>query len=349
MLLEGYLHSISTNASARLRSSAMVLQGSTLLLYLKAASLWFHTELGIQVTVICPTTNKILPPFWDTITQSLKWGTPLPKCEPYMHQMLETFCVQARALIKQDPLQHCLRFLAIFDWICLGLFTGSRGNKYCQTGSRRNHVSRVPQDGVAGSHGGEPLAFMMSDFRFLTATATIVSVLEALAKPHSVVELQICFRFDKSPINGRWRKFSQTEHKYLCPVLAGLSIAQRTLKLCVPRLDPLGVYRLNNQAPHEFAYTYLHSREVITVMRNLVIAAHPDPSHYLCQPDCICCIDSHSTQVMACVALCKGNVPVDIIAHKLWWNVESVKHYMRDCSRTVGASTAKVIQGFHNI
>jgi len=222
--------------------------------------------MGIQVSVICPTTNKILPLFCNMITQSIKWGTPLPKREPYMQQMLETFCIQVRALIKQDPLQHCLQFLAIFNWICLSLFTGSRGNEYCQTSSRCNHVLHVPCNGVEGSHRGEPLAFMMSDFQFLTATATIVSALEALAKPHSIIELQICFQFDKSPINGHWCKFFRTKHKYLCPVLASLSIAQQALKLCIPWLDPLGVYCLDHQAPHTFAYTYIRSQEVITVM-----------------------------------------------------------------------------------
>jgi len=84
-------------------------------------------------------------------------------------------------------------------------------------------------------------------------------------------------------------------------------------------------------------------------MRNLVAVAHPDPTHYLCQPDQLCCIDCHSTRVMACVALSEGNATVEQIAHKLRWNVESVKHYMRDCSRMVGASTAKVLQGFFQI
>jgi len=52
---------------------------------------------------------------------------------------------------------------------------------------------------------------------------------------------------------------------------------------------------------------------------------------------------------MACVALNKGNAMVEQIAHKLCWNVESVKHYMCDCSCTVGALMAKVLQGFYQI
>jgi len=84
-------------------------------------------------------------------------------------------------------------------------------------------------------------------------------------------------------------------------------------------------------------------------MRKLVIDAHPDPNHYLRRPDRIRCINCHSNRVTACVALSEGGASADQIAHKLRWSVESVKHYMRDCSRTVGASTAKVIQGFFHV
>jgi len=82
-------------------------------------------------------------------------------------------------------------------------------------------------------------------------------------------------------------------------------------------------------------------------MWGLVVAVHPNPSHYLRQPNRLRCIDYHSNRVMVCVALSESNASVDQIAHKLCWSVQSVKHYMRDCSRTVvGASMAKVIQGF---
>jgi len=136
----------------------------------------------------------------------------------------------------QEPSLHAISFFAVFDWVRLGLFTGSRGNEYCQTMARRHEVTRVPLDAVAGEHAGEPIAFIMTDFRFLTVDDTILSPESSIRQPNQVVELQIRFRFDKSPINGRWRKFRRTSHGYLCPVLAGLSIVQRAIQLQVPRL-----------------------------------------------------------------------------------------------------------------
>jgi len=76
MLLEGCLHDITTYPEAQLKSHATTLQGSTLLLYLKAASIWLYTELGVNVPIVNPTTQKIVQPFHNSIAQALKWGMP---------------------------------------------------------------------------------------------------------------------------------------------------------------------------------------------------------------------------------------------------------------------------------
>ncbi len=95
MLLEGYLHAIMMDKEACLHSNKSTLQGSTLLLYLKATALWFHTELGLTIPIVCPTSQNILPPFCDPIAQAFQWGSPQDKWEPYTHQMLCTFHHQA--------------------------------------------------------------------------------------------------------------------------------------------------------------------------------------------------------------------------------------------------------------
>jgi len=115
MLLEGYLHIILTEASSWLWSSKPILQGSTLLLYLKAAALWLHMELGVTVHIICPQKKKILHPFRDPIMQAFKWDSPQAKWEPYMHQMLCTFYTHAQDMVQQTPLQHLFQFVVVLD------------------------------------------------------------------------------------------------------------------------------------------------------------------------------------------------------------------------------------------
>jgi len=48
-------------------------------LYLKAAALWLHGKLGVTIHIVCPQTQKILPPFRDPIAQAFKWGSPEAK------------------------------------------------------------------------------------------------------------------------------------------------------------------------------------------------------------------------------------------------------------------------------
>jgi len=82
LLLEGFLHMVATCPDAHLPSATTQLQGSMLLLYLKAAALWLQTELNVTIHVVSPTMQKILPLFWDVIAQAFKWGTLQPKWEP---------------------------------------------------------------------------------------------------------------------------------------------------------------------------------------------------------------------------------------------------------------------------
>jgi len=116
------------------------------------------------------------------------------------------------------------------------------GAEYCQTTACHHEILWVPQDGVTSSHVGKPIAFIISDFCFLTSDETIVSPIDDLHHPACIIKLQICFHFDKSPINGHCQKFRCTGHGHLCPVLAGLSIVQCAIALQVPSLEPLRAY-----------------------------------------------------------------------------------------------------------
>jgi len=177
-------------------------------------------------------------------------------------------------------------------------------------------------DSAAGTHMGEPIVFIISNFHFLTNTELIMSPLDGLLNPAAVKELQICFQFDKSPINGCWHKFQCTSHHYLCPVLAGLSIMQQYIQLHILCNEPLGVYQWTPTKKCKCTYTFLWANEVICIMCNLVAVAHPNPTHYLCQPNWLHCISCRSACIMACMALSEGNAMVEQIAHKLHWNVK---------------------------
>ena len=72
-------------------------------------------------------------------------------------------------------------------------------------------------------------------------------------------------------------------------------------------------------------------------------AAHPDPKHYLRIH--IKRLVSHSNRVTAAVALYNAGVKIEDIAFRLRWNSDAVRFYLRDCFRTVGELTERVVNG----
>jgi DNA-binding CsgD family transcriptional regulator len=60
---------------------------------------------------------------------------------------------------------------------------------------------------------------------------------------------------------------------------------------------------------------------------------------------CIHLILSHSNRVTAAVAMFNAGIPMETIASCLCGSVESVKHYLRECTTKIGFLTEKAIQG----
>jgi hypothetical protein len=78
-------------------------------------------------------------------------------------------------------------------------------------------------------------------------------------------------------------------------------------------------------------------------MQEACVLGHPDPNHYMRKR--IHLILSHSNQVTAAVAMFNAGIPMETIASHLRWSVESVKHYLWECTTKIGFLTEKAIQG----
>ena len=119
------------------------------------------------------------------------------------------------------------------------------------------------------------------------------------------------------------------------------SLLTRADRLGIPTAFPIGAFRPFGAPPGQFVF--LTGKDVAEVMQAACIRAYPNPDHYLRRN--IRLLQSHSNRVTAAVALSNAGVPIDIIAARLRWNVESVKFYLRDCFRAIGPLTEKAIIG----
>ena len=184
----------------------------------------------------------------------------------------------------------------------------------------------------------QPLAFILSDFTLLVDKLCVVPPEEALTQPKRCRWIQVRYRFDKSATNFSLRRYRRGKG-FLCPVFVALSILRRAATLQVPANEPLGVYRSHPTG----TYTCLRSLEIITVMRQAVLSAYPDPTHYYCIN--IKSVVAHSNRVTAAVALFSLKLSIEDIAFRLRWKPESVQHYIRECSQFVDDLTAATISG----
>jgi len=87
--------------------------------------------------------------------------------------------------------KHLSQFVAIFNWICLSLFTSSCSSEYCQTGVHCHSFSKVSTDAVAVVHASEPIAFIISNFHFFTEANIIISTLDKLLNLSTIKKLQL--------------------------------------------------------------------------------------------------------------------------------------------------------------
>lgn len=267
-----------------------------------------------------------------------KWQQPREKREPYTYPMFQVFALQVQAAETADPQAFLDKLSLIFNTQCLGIFTGSRVSEYAQSKGSRSTVSRVPVQPGQSKSTAKPVAFIAEDLTFLTRDGTVIPHREIFIAPQRAVSLHITFRHDKSGRNYCVRKYGRG-HDWLCPITAASKLVYRAHLLKIPRLDPICAFRPKGRTSH----VLLRDTDVTDTMRQMCIAAYPDPKHYLRLH--IKCFASHSNRVTAAVALSQSNMSIDDIAHRLRWKRDSVDHYLRESARDIGAFTANTIAG----
>ena len=135
------------------------------------------------------------------------------------------------------------------------------------------------------------------------------------------------------------RKFRRSGHKFLCRVLAAISIIVRALALRVPRTCPIGVNRVSPTG----SFTYLRSIDICTRMPKVCKLAHPASMDYYHDKSKL--MVSHSNRVTAAVALANAGLSIDAIAFRLRWLPQSVQHYLREYSSGIGKLTLDAVMG----
>ena len=283
------------------------------------------------------------PYLHDKIAQRTTWTKPQLQKEPFTYRML---AIHAKTHLEKKSCDSYSVFYSlnhvVWDWLRLGVFTGSRVAEYAQTGLKRDQrYQTIPTDTDAGLWAGQPLAFIREDFQFFTVANCRVphDMIHKFHKKGMITMVHIRFRFDKSKQNFSVRKFQVTKDHILNPVDAAVSIMRRADMLKVPLLEPIGVYL----PPWSKLYKCLRDYHITHILRTMCIQAYPNPLHYLRIN--ILRLVPHSNRVTAAVCLKMGGATDEEIAFRLRWNVSSMPTYLRECFQEVGTIMTSTLQG----
>jgi hypothetical protein len=287
----------------------------------------------------------------EIIRQRSTWSVPLPRKEPFTLAMVDAL----RSWLHQHSQQSTLAitFLifeyAVYDWVRLGFFTGSRNGEYCQSASHKKEHHRyacIPSSKDAGVWAGQPLAFIAADFTFydhdhIQVDRQFCYMNTALSH---IRELHLRFRFDKSKQNFTIRKYLRQPQAPFDPVIASINILRRAYLLEIPIHEPVGQFRL----PGHSKNSHLCDKHVRDTMRMACCLAYPNAQHY-CRLH-IKGIVSHSNRVTAALCLKLGGASDETIAFRLRWHVSSVPTYLRECFVGIDDVMQTAIRGaFHTL
>jgi hypothetical protein len=341
--LGAYLESVKTGNNLQ----KMRLTGQSLRNYITAAAMCMSLLTGVMPQYYDQTTMShkrifLHPYLHERIVQRSIWSKPEQLKEPFTYRMLAD---HAR-ILRTTPGEHRYSFLgldyAVWDWMRIGVFTGSRLAEYAQSNLRATQrYQTIPNNEDSGQWAGMALAFTQDDFQFFDHATCLVpkETLLSVHKKKGIHMVHLRFRFDKSRTNFSLRKFTTTDDMILDPVDAAVSILRRAEILGVPCQDPVGVYSKKGDTEFSFIRDY----NITPIMRQMCVRAYPDPAHYLRLH--IHRLVPHSNRVTAAVCLKMGGSPDEEIAFRLRWNVASVPTYLRECFQEVGPVMLHTLQG----
>jgi hypothetical protein len=333
---------VETTALTQTNTQGKPVVAKTLVGYLTAAHLFLEQATGRKIPIHEPGTGKelkLINFLHDTIATRQKWQQPMEKREGYTWDMFVTFKKMVTELTHMEGHHFLDMEPAIYDWIRLGVFTGSRAGEYAQTVVKRGDYARVPDHHAAAEWRNYPIAFVAADFTLFDAQGHVVPHnLPLFLNPSIATELHIRFRFQKNKNNFETKKFGRGRD-FLCPVDAAICILRRAFMLGIPSHEPIGAFRKDPTG----RYTFLKSQDIISTMRKVVIRTYPDPNHFLRVN--ISQIVAHSNRITAALALHAHGKDAQDIANRLRWDVRTVKHYLRECQSQIGDLTSAAIEG----
>ena len=212
---------------------------------------------------------------------------------------------------------------ALFDWIVLGRYTGYRRSEWCQT-------TKTLYERLVDWPGEPAKAFIKEDFLFLTKAKRRLhgNVSQFRTRAHYV---RITWRYQKNGDHGQAITFARDlKNPEFCPVETALTIIARAIRLCVPKKEPIAVYKATDGRRK-----FITDGDATAPLRH---AAHKVLGIPRGDPE----LDrwsSHSIRVTAANLLHRQKFSDSYIQNRLRWKKDAFKLYLRNTFYTADQHT----------
>ena len=224
----------------------------------------------------------------------------------------------------------------ILDWAILSRYAGFRLCEYGQETQKKKSYHKHP---LKPNH---PImkAFCRNDFVFFDKYGKRVT--DLIKNAALVCSVEITWRAQKNRRTGQKIKWTcDTTNRLLCPVLAAISIALRSIRYgCSPNDDPLGFYIKYTKKGKKGSLIFITGNAVSLYLKDCAKRVYPDiTKQELGQ------FSAHMFRVTACVLLQHAGKTADYIKIRLRWQSEAYRCYLRNTDILAEQHVTAVVNG----
>jgi hypothetical protein len=250
----------------------------------------------------------------NIINEIKRWENIPNRREPVSKQMIDYIASKGKKLHKKIPDNI---YLALSDWLILGMQSGFRRKEWAQENSYL-----IKHKDIQRNVDGSSAAFIMNDFEFRGRNNTRINQKSNydVNNSHSV---NLTWRFQKNNDNGQIVTYvKDTVNKAYCYVSAAKRIRLRAIKYKVQEDMPVAIY---NDIKKKKKVDYINDINIKEILQEA--AKHV---YNISKKEDLMKFTSHSIRVMACVILHAQNMSTEDIKFRLRWRSESSRIYLRN-------------------
>ena len=263
----------------------------------------------------------------DVVLKALRKYEKVPDRRDMIHDEMIRHMETRRQTLHVDSVEA-----ALIDWIYLGRFVGFRSIEWCQkTQKKFEEITHRNWEGPAS------YAFIMDDIQLFRSNKQRIHDITTV-NTDDIDHFTLRFRKQKNNRNYELIAYKRDlENPEFCPVQAIWRIIRRALRLRVPLLEPIAVYKAQ-KGKYAGTRCFITNDQVQHHLRNTAQRVYKIKKG----DDSLLRWSAHSIRVTACNLLHRQGLSDSYIQTRLRWKSTAFLDYLRNTLYTADAHTKAI-------